>query len=152
MKVILIFLLFFSALISGSEVAFFSLSQEQIEKCRKSQSRVKQKLGRLLFNPKRLLAKPTALGNLEWRESLRTTAVVLSDRQLATGNTSSRSIWSSINGHWQGSVIFNDNHVDFALTDKGYDGQYGKTGGKLGTGTINNLFDLNGGDGRMTSD
>jgi gliding motility-associated protein GldE len=61
--VIIIFLLLFSALISGSEVAFFSLSQEQIEKCRKSPNKVKQKLGRLLNTPKRLLATILILNN-----------------------------------------------------------------------------------------
>lgn len=62
-SVILIVLLLCSALISGSEVAFFSLSQEEIEKCRKSNNKTKQKLGKLLDNPKRLLATILILNN-----------------------------------------------------------------------------------------
>ena len=45
-------------------------------------------------NPKVLHAKPTMLGELEWRDSLRGTAIVLSDRQLATGKNKPRSIWT----------------------------------------------------------
>ena len=97
------------------------------------------------------LNSPSTLGQLEWRESLRTTAIVLSDREIATGTTNPRSIWTSVNGQWQGSVLFNDNHVQFELTDKGYDGQYGANRGAQGTGSINNLFDLSGGNGEMTS-
>jgi len=62
-SVILVILLLCSALISGSEVAFFSLSQEEVEKCRKSNSNTKQKLGELLENPKRLLATILILNN-----------------------------------------------------------------------------------------
>ncbi len=51
----LIFLLFFSALISGSEVAFFSLKQTQLDV--ESKTFKKRKLvAKLLSNPKRLLA------------------------------------------------------------------------------------------------
>jgi len=103
-------------------------------------------------NPKNFLATPTTLGKLEWRESLRTTAIVLSDREVTTDNKKPRSVWSSVAGQWHGSVLFNDNHVQFELTDKGYNGQYGQLHGTMGTGSINNLFDFNAGNGRMTSD
>ena len=83
---------------------------------------------------KKLFAEPTTLGKLEWRESLRTTAVVLSDRQLTTDNAKPQSIYTSVNGQWQGSVLYNDNHVQFELTDKAYDGQYGQNRGNFGTG------------------
>ena len=98
-----------------------------------------------------VLTSPSTLGQLEWRESLRTTAVILSDREIATSMNNPRSIWTSVNGQWQGSVLFNDNHVQFELTDKGYDGQYGQNRGTFGTGSINNLFDMTGGNGEMTS-
>ncbi|MDH5474407.1 MAG: gliding motility-associated protein GldE [Cyclobacteriaceae bacterium] len=61
--VILVVLLLFSALISGSEVAFFSLSPEQIDACRKSNNKADKKIGKLLDHPKKLLATILILNN-----------------------------------------------------------------------------------------
>lgn len=54
--VVMLVLLFFSALISGSEVAFFSLSLSQVEKIRKLKNATDKHLLSLLERPKRLLA------------------------------------------------------------------------------------------------
>lgn len=53
---VLILLLACSALISGAEVAFFSLSRTQVEELRGSDSRSRQQVVTLLQRPKRLLA------------------------------------------------------------------------------------------------
>jgi magnesium and cobalt exporter, CNNM family len=52
----LIILLVLSALISGSEVAFFSLSQTDLDIAKNSKSKRQQNVSKLLENPKRLLA------------------------------------------------------------------------------------------------
>jgi putative hemolysin len=54
--VVILVLLFFSALISGSEVAFFSLSPGDLAKLRVNHSRVNREVLELLEKPKRLLA------------------------------------------------------------------------------------------------
>ena len=61
---ILIILLFLSGLISGSEVAFFSLSNSEIKKIKKSQSRNVNKVISLLKTPEKLLATILILNNL----------------------------------------------------------------------------------------
>lgn len=61
--VILILLLICSALVSGSEVAFFSLSREEIEGCKKDKSKAKQKIATILQSPKKLLATILILNN-----------------------------------------------------------------------------------------
>src|SRR5690606_7182981 len=53
-----------SAMISGSEVAFFSLSSDEIAYCRKSNHPTYQKIIRLLEKPKNLLATILILNNL----------------------------------------------------------------------------------------
>ncbi len=63
-SVILIVLLFLSAMISGSEIGFFSLSSEDIAKSKTSNSRVDEFIVRLLDQPKRLLATILILNNL----------------------------------------------------------------------------------------
>ena len=60
---ILVVLLICSAAVSGSEVAFFSLSQEQVEQCRREKSKSKNAIGHLLIHPKRLLATILILNN-----------------------------------------------------------------------------------------
>jgi putative hemolysin len=54
--VVMLVLLFFSALISGSEVAFFSLGIPQVEKIRKLKNAADKNVLSLLEKPKRLLA------------------------------------------------------------------------------------------------
>lgn len=61
---ILLALLLLSALISGSEVAFFSLSPDEISSCTNSNSYSEKKIVELLQKPKRLLATILILNNL----------------------------------------------------------------------------------------
>lgn len=61
---ILLTLLLLSALVSGSEVAFFSLSREEILKCKRSSIRRERNLAGLLDAPRRLLATILILNNL----------------------------------------------------------------------------------------
>ena len=60
---LMMFLLMMSALISGSEVAFFSLSHEDLAKCKASSQPKEQTILELLKNPKRLLATILILNN-----------------------------------------------------------------------------------------
>lgn len=63
-SIILLLLLFSSALISGSEVAFFSLTQKELETCRDSPKVTDKAILRLLDNQKMLLATILLLNNL----------------------------------------------------------------------------------------
>lgn len=60
---LLLLLLMMSALISGSEVAFFSLSHEDLAKCKNSNNLKEQNIITLLKNPKELLATILILNN-----------------------------------------------------------------------------------------
>ena len=60
----IICLLLISGLVSGSEVAFFSLSHEQITNSKTSETKKDQIIHRLVINPKRLLATILILNNL----------------------------------------------------------------------------------------
>jgi len=53
-----------SAIVSGSEVAFFSLSHSEIEECKSSNSIRENNLANLIAKPKRLLATILILNNL----------------------------------------------------------------------------------------
>ncbi|AFM04473.1 gliding motility-associated protein GldE [Bernardetia litoralis DSM 6794] len=61
---IILILLLLSGLISGSEVAFFSLTTQQIEECKDSEKLVDKKLLQLLSKQKLLLATILLLNNL----------------------------------------------------------------------------------------
>ncbi|MBX2843502.1 MAG: gliding motility-associated protein GldE [Flammeovirgaceae bacterium] len=61
---IILILLLLSALISGSEVAFFSLTPQQVHKCESSQKSQDIRIAKLLSNPKLLLATILILNNL----------------------------------------------------------------------------------------
>jgi len=61
---VLITLLFLSGLISGSEVAFFSLSNSEVKNIQKNESRVVNKVVSLLKTPEKLLATILILNNL----------------------------------------------------------------------------------------
>ena len=61
--ILMMFLLMMSALVSGSEVAFFSLSHEDLAKCKTSNQPKEQTILELLKNPKRLLATILILNN-----------------------------------------------------------------------------------------
>lgn len=60
---VLLILLFASAMVSGSEVAFFSLNHDDLEDCLKSNKTSDKAIIRLLNNPKRLLATVLILNN-----------------------------------------------------------------------------------------
>jgi gliding motility-associated protein GldE len=60
----IIFLLAVSGMISGSEVAFFSLSHDQIKDLNSSTNPKDQIIGNLVINPKKLLATILILNNL----------------------------------------------------------------------------------------
>jgi putative hemolysin len=53
---ILVLLLFLNAIISGSEVAFFSLTSDERSRCRESENSAERSIIKLLDNPQRLLA------------------------------------------------------------------------------------------------
>jgi len=61
---VIFILLLLSALISGSEVAFFSLSKEEIEAYNESEDKKERALAKLLSNPKKLLATILVFNNL----------------------------------------------------------------------------------------
>jgi gliding motility-associated protein GldE len=61
---LLMLLLVLSAIISGSEVAFFSLTREEILRCRISSNAREKNVARLLEHPKRLLATILVANNL----------------------------------------------------------------------------------------
>lgn len=61
---VLLFLLVVSGLVSGSEVAFFSLNSKQIVEFASSDKRVDRKIATLLLDPKRLLASILITNNL----------------------------------------------------------------------------------------
>jgi putative hemolysin len=62
--VVFIFLVILSALISGSEVAFFSLSSDQIDECKNRETPVDQLVIRLMERPRHLLATILIMNNL----------------------------------------------------------------------------------------
>jgi len=62
--VVFIFLVILSALISGSEVAFFSLSSDQIDECKNRDTPVDQLVIRLIESPRHLLATILIMNNL----------------------------------------------------------------------------------------
>ncbi len=62
--IILVLLLVLSAIISGSEVAFFSLTKDDIISCRNSLSPRVRTIAKLLENPKKLLATILIANNL----------------------------------------------------------------------------------------
>jgi len=62
--IIIVLLLFCSAMISGSEVAFFSLSADEVDECKNSAKSADQNIVRLLDKPKNLLATILILNNL----------------------------------------------------------------------------------------
>ncbi len=61
---ILLLLLILSAIISGSEIAFFSLSTEDLDQCRASKNPLEKNLVALLDQPKKLLATILIMNNL----------------------------------------------------------------------------------------
>lgn len=71
----------------------------------------------------------------EWKQTLNSQAIVMSDRNLGSdGTTAVDSIHSGSPGFWEGSVLWNDNHVSFETT------QFFQT--KYGSGNYNNNDNL----------
>ena len=62
--VVLIVLLVLSGLVSGSEIAYFSLTREELESCEQSEYSREKRIIMLLTNPRRLLATILILNNL----------------------------------------------------------------------------------------
>ncbi len=63
-SLVLVALLVLSALVSGSEVAFFSLTPDALKKCKESKDSKNLKLFNLLNNPQKLLATILIMNNL----------------------------------------------------------------------------------------
>lgn len=61
---VIVLLLGASAFMSGSELGFFSLSPQQLLKCRSSSSKVERNISALLDNPNKLLATILIMNNL----------------------------------------------------------------------------------------
>jgi gliding motility-associated protein GldE len=61
--VVLLILLLLSALISGSEVAFFSLNHSDVEECKRSEKSSDRAIVRLVQDPKKLLATILIINN-----------------------------------------------------------------------------------------
>jgi putative hemolysin len=61
--VVIIILLMLSALVSGSEVAFFSLTQDEIAKCKSSSHENERRIASFIMQPQRLLATILVLNN-----------------------------------------------------------------------------------------
>lgn len=90
-------------------------------------------------------AAPAARGRaMEWKETLNSQAIVLSDRNTGTNATDQvDSIHTGERGEWKGSVLWNDNHVGFEQAHDRFETKYGN--GQLNVaedfgGPADNLF------------
>jgi prepilin-type N-terminal cleavage/methylation domain-containing protein len=91
------------------------------------------------------ISDTTASGRLaEWRASGNSLAAIVSDRALianvdagAAGapDATIRSVWSTIDGSWVGSVVWADNHVDLYKSHRDFETRYLAT-----LNTADNLF------------
>ena len=63
----------------------------------------------------------------EWRDTINTEAVVVSDRNTGSGTKEAElnSLWTGRRGDWRGSVGWNDNHTTFETEAVGYTTKYG---------------------------
>ena len=63
----------------------------------------------------------------EWKQSLNSQAVVVSDRNIGgtTADTAIQSIHTDEAGQWSGSVLWNDNHVAFENGGAKFETKYG---------------------------
>lgn len=63
---------------------------------------------------------------LEWKETLNTSAIVLSDRAIGTGRKDISSVWTEAgSGDWRGTVARNDNSTSFETTVEFEQTKYG---------------------------
>ncbi len=79
----------------------------------------------------------------EWKQTLNSQAVVISDRNTGSdkSNTTVRSIHSTEDGEWSGSVLWNDNHVGFE-NEQYFETKYGNGPLNKPTGANANADDL----------
>lgn len=87
------------------------------------------------------ISSATAPRAAEWKQTLNSQAVVVSDRNIGAGNTDAavQSIHTDEAGEWSGSVLWNDNHVAFE-NDHNFETKYAN--GSLNTGAgIDSLFE-----------
>jgi prepilin-type N-terminal cleavage/methylation domain-containing protein len=75
----------------------------------------------------------------EWAQTLNSQAIVISDRNIGNGTGASviQSIHTDEPGNWEGSVLWNDNHVSYENTDL-FETKYAD--GTLNDGTGDALF------------
>ncbi|MCC6680860.1 MAG: type II secretion system protein [Phycisphaeraceae bacterium] len=71
----------------------------------------------------------------EWKETLNSTAAVISDRNTGSDTQTNVSSIHTDPGDWRGTVTWNDNHTTFETTHKLSDTQYG-------SGPVNKLDNL----------
>jgi prepilin-type N-terminal cleavage/methylation domain-containing protein len=64
---------------------------------------------------------------VEWRDTINTEAIVVSDRNTGTGTTEKtlNSLWTGKKGDWRGSIGWNDNHTTFETEAVDYTTKYG---------------------------
>lgn len=86
----ILLLLMISGLVSGAEVAFFSLTDEQIDGCKKSDEQIDHKIFGLITHPKKLLATILILNNLV---------------NIFIVTISTYATWQAVDGKATGSVI-----------------------------------------------
>jgi len=73
---------------------------------------------------------------IEWKETLNTSAYVISDRAIGTDRSDISSVWTDLgSGDWRGTVTCNDNSTSFETSAEFEDTQYS-------TGNINPLDHL----------
>lgn len=62
----------------------------------------------------------------EWKETLNTSAIVLSDRGIGTNRSDLSSVWTDPgSGEWRGTISRNDNSTSFETTDEFEQTKYG---------------------------
>ena len=62
----------------------------------------------------------------EWRETLNSSAVILTDRAIGTGSEDITSVWSEDPGHYRGAMTRNDGSTSFETEAIQKDTRYGK--------------------------
>lgn len=85
----------------------------------------------------------------EWRDTLNSEAIILGDRAVDDGDAlaTARSIWTSDEGTWNGSVGWNDNHVTLEQAHNAFLTSYGNGQPNITAAGVGNdgLFEDDGG-------
>jgi prepilin-type N-terminal cleavage/methylation domain-containing protein len=70
----------------------------------------------------------------EWKDNANGQSVLITDRNSNTvaansieDSTTNRSVWTTANGDWKGSMVWGDNHAEFAQTSNNYTTRYNST-------------------------